>query len=90
MVVENLEILLLICKKIRVSDYPLGFGYPRISILGMKSHPNRSSDRVRVLVLGTQALHSNRTRPVAIPTQVRPNLVAKSPLYLFQLFYFHA
>jgi hypothetical protein len=52
---------------IRVSDYPLGFGYPRVLVLGMNSHPNGSSGRVQVSVLGAQTLHPNRTRPVAIP-----------------------
>ena len=69
----NLEIMLLVCKTFRVSDYAFGFGYPRVSILGMSLHPNWSSGRVRVSVLGAQTLHSNRTGPVAIlrPTKQR-------------------
>ena len=53
-------------KKIRVSDYPFGFGYPRVSVLGLNLYSNWSSGRVRVSVLGAQILHPNRTQPVAI------------------------
>jgi len=59
-------------KKIRVSDYPFRFGYPRASVLGLNLYPNRSSVgfgfQVRVSILGAQILHPNRTRPVAILT----------------------
>ena len=38
----------LVCKKNRVLDYPSGFRYPQISVLGMNFDPNWSSGRVRV------------------------------------------
>ena len=47
MLIGNLEMVLLACiaglKKIRVSDYPFGFGYPRISILDLNLYRNWSS-----------------------------------------------
>ena len=44
--------VLCVCWIIRVLGYSSGFVYPRVSGLGMNSHPNSSSGRVRVLGSG--------------------------------------
>ena len=55
-----------------ISSIQSGFGYPRVSVLGMDFNPNRYSDRIRVLSLsfgfGCPDTPPTRTRPVAVPT----------------------
>ena len=75
MLIGNLEMVLLACiaglKKIRVSDYPFGFGYPRVSVLGLNLYPNWSSGRVRVSSLGF-SFGCPDTPPEPNPTRCHP------------------
>jgi len=61
-------------KKIRVSDYPFGFGYPRVSVLGLNLYPNWSSGRVRVL--GSDfGFRCPNNRPEPNPTRCHPYIL---------------
>ena len=77
MLIGNLEMVLLACiaglKKIRVSDYPFRFGYPRASVLGLNLYPNRSSGRVRVSSSGF-GFGCPDTPPEPNPTRCHPYL----------------
>ena len=61
----NLKMLLLVCKK------NSGFGYPRVSVLGMNLYLKRSSDRVRVLSSGF-GFGCPDTPPEPNPTRCHP------------------
>ena len=54
-------------KKIRVSDYPLGFGYSRVLVLGMDFHPNQSSGQVWVSFFVPNTART-RTEPDPLPS----------------------
>ena len=65
----NLEMLLLVCKKNRVSDS--GFGYPWVLVLRMNLYPKRSSGWVRVLSSGF-GFGCPDTPPEPNPTRCHP------------------